>query len=298
MATRSEYPPGRLVAHRVRARVPVVFGRVVAAGRIEWAIGMRREEIVKRASRLVFATVLALASPVRAEAFPPFRVVADVYYVGDADAASYLITTPEGHILVNSNLAADVPQIRSSIESLGFKYMVMDEDVPVVESGGKEDFQYGGSAENWYEPAKVDRVLHDGDRVTLGTATLVAHKTPGHTKGCTTWTLEVDDQGRARQVVIVGSANVNPGYALRDNARYPTIARDYETTFEVLKALRCDYFLGAHAGYFDLAAKYARMKGGQRDVFVDPAGYKAFVADREAAFREKLASRPAGGSKR
>src|SRR5215470_16443267 len=107
---------------------------------------MSREQKVIAAFRcLLLATGLALASPVRAEAFPPFRVVAGVYYVGDADAASYLITTPEGHILVNSNLAADVPQIRSSIESLGFKYMVMDEDVPVVESGGKKDFQYGGS---------------------------------------------------------------------------------------------------------------------------------------------------------
>src|SRR6185503_19168029 len=135
-----------------------------------------------------------------------------------------------------------------------------------------------------YSPAKVDRVLRDGDEVKLGDATLTARLTPGHTKGCTTWTMTVNDHSKERDVVIVGSPNVNPGYKLVGNAAYPRITDDYEKTFRVLKSLPVDYFLGAHGSYFDLEKKYARMKLGEVALF-DPAGYKNFVSDREQAFR-------------
>jgi metallo-beta-lactamase class B len=252
--------------------------------------------------------------------FPPHRVVGNVYYVGSAGLASYLITTPEGHILINSSMEASVPLIQESVEKLGFKfsdvkvllishahwdhcagsarvkeltgakYMVMDGDVPVVESGGKADFQYGNSADNLYKPAKVDRVLHDGDELKLGGAVLVAHKTPGHTKGCTTWTMKaLDDSanggGKTYDVVIVGSPNVNPGYKLVNNAAYPQIAQDYEQMFRVLKALPCDVFLGAHGAYYGMADKFARLKEGAANPFVDPEGYKSYVAEREQTFR-------------
>ena len=154
--------------------------------------------------------------------FPPHRVMGNLYYVGSEGLASYLVTTPDGNILINSSLEQSVPLIQASIEKLGFKfsdtkillishahwdhcagsakiiqmtgakYMVIDADVPVVESGGKKDFRYGNDASTFYPPAKVDRVLHDGDEVKLGDAVLVAHKTAGHTKGCTTWTMKVD----------------------------------------------------------------------------------------------------------
>jgi metallo-beta-lactamase class B len=272
----------------------------------------------------LFSSVLALAFTGSAlgqnpaewtEAFPAHRVVGNVYYVGSRGLASYLITTPRGHILINSSMESNVQMIGESIESLGFhfvdvkillishahwdhcagsarlkeltsaKYMVMDADVPVVESGGKEDFQYGNSPDNLYKPAKVDRVLRDGDEVKLGGVVLVAHKTPGHTKGCTTWTMKVRDVGKTYDVVIVGSPNVNPGYKLVNNARYPQIAQDYEQTFRVLKALPCDVFLGAHGDYYGMAGKFARVKEGGENVFVDPQGYKSYVADREQAFR-------------
>ena len=116
-------------------------------------------------------------------------------------------------------------------------------------SGGKETFQYGNSPENSVSAAtKVDRVLHDGDEVKLGGVVLVAHKTPGHTKGCTHWTMKARDgqDGKSVDVVIVGSPNVNPGYKLVNNAAYPEIAQDYERAFRVWKALPCDVFLGAH----------------------------------------------------
>jgi metallo-beta-lactamase class B len=263
--------------------------------------------------------LLAQASPDWTEPFPAFRIAGNLYYVGSKGLANYLITTPQGNILINSDLEANVPMIEASIEKLGFKfkdtkillishahwdhdagsamikqrtsakYMVMDADVPVVESGGKTDFQYGNTASSLYPPAKVDRVLHDGDEVRLGGAVLVAHLTPGHTKGCTTWTMKVTDGGRTYDVVIVGSPNVNPGYKLLHNAAYPQIAEDYERMWVVLKSLPCDIFLGAHGGYFGLEEKYALRKEGGANPFVDPEGYKTFVVQKEQDFQAELA---------
>jgi metallo-beta-lactamase class B len=252
--------------------------------------------------------------------FPGHRVIGNVYYVGSKGLASYLITTPQGHILINSSLESSVPLIQESVEKLGFKfgdvkillishahfdhcagssrvkeltgakYMVMDADVPVVELGGKADFQYGNLPEALYKAAKVDRVLHDGDEVKLGGVVLVAHKTPGHTKGCTTWTMKATDDsrgggGKMVDVVIVGSPNVNPGYKLVNNAAYPQMARDYEQMFRVLNGLPCDVFLGAHGSYYGMEEKFARVNDAAANPFVDSAGYRSYVAEREAAFR-------------
>ena len=164
----------------------------------------------------------------------------------------------------------------------------MDADVPVVESGGKTDFQYAADKSMHFPPTKVDRVLHDGDTVTLGGTALTAHLTAGHTKGTTTWTLDETENGRTLHVVIVGSPNVNPGYKLVTTR---SIRRSPPTTgreFQVLKSLPCDIFLGAHGGYFGLAEKYPRWKAGDHNAFIDPAGYKAYIADREQAFESEL----------
>ncbi|MBZ5551738.1 MAG: subclass B3 metallo-beta-lactamase [Acidobacteriia bacterium] len=258
---------------------------------------------------------IAQNDPEWTEPFPPFRIAQNLYYVGSKGLANYLITTPKGHILINSDLEANVPLLRASVEKLGFnfndikillishahfdhdagsalikqitgaKYMVMDADVPVVESGGKGDFQYGNAATSLYAATKVDRVLHDGDIVKLGNAVLVAHLTPGHTKGCTTWTMKVREGGKTYNVVIIGSPNVNDGYKLVANSLYPRIAQDYERTFRVLRSLPCHYFLGAHGSYFDMETKYARLKEGVLTAFIDPEGYKKYVTQREQAFR-------------
>jgi metallo-beta-lactamase class B len=272
---------------------------------------------------LVLATggLWAQSPPEWLTPIPPFHIAGNLYYVGSQDLASYLIVTPHGNILINSSLEGSVPLIKSSIEQLGFKfsdtkillishshgdhdagsaeiirqtgakYMVMDGDVAVVESGGKTDFAYADAP---YPPAKVARVLHDGDTVRLGGSQLVAHKTPGHTRGCTTWTLTVHEKGRAFQAVIVGSWNVNPGFRLVDKANtpasYPGIADDYRHTFAVLKSLPCDIFLGAHGQYFDMLGKLARQKIAPDEmVWVDPAGYQKAVAEREQAFEAELA---------
>jgi metallo-beta-lactamase class B len=148
--------------------------------------------------------------------------------------------------------------------------------------------------------AKVDRTLRDGDKVELGGSTLVARLTPGHTKGCTTWTMQVEEGGKTLNAVIIGSPNVNPGYVLVGNKNYPMIAQDYEKTFTVLKSLPVDLFLGAHGAYFGMKAKYERMKAGGPNPFIDPAGYNAYVTEREAAFRREWARQkqtpPAAGN--
>jgi metallo-beta-lactamase class B len=267
--------------------------------------------------------MLALNPPSWTKPFPPHRIADNLYYVGSEDLASYLIVTPKGNILINSSLEASVPLIRRSVEALGFKfsdtrillishahfdhcagsakvkrltgakYYVMDADVPVVESGGKADFQYGADPAMQFPPARVDRVLHDGDTVRLDGVVLTAHKTAGHTKGTTTWTMNEVEGGKTLHVVIIGSPNVNPGYKLVGNATYPQIAEDYKHGFEVLKSLPCDIFLGAHGSYYDMVQKYARMKNGDRLAFIDPAGYKSYIAGREQAFEAELARQSA-----
>ena len=276
---------------------------------------------------LLTGSLLAQSDPSWTEPFPAFKIVGNVYYVGSRGLASYLITTPQGHVLINSNLESSPPQIRDSVEKLGFhfsdvkillishahwdhdagsaqikrltgaQYMVMDADVPVVESGGKADFQYGNSPANLYLPTKVDRVLHDGDEVRLGDVVLTAHLTPGHTKGCTTWTLKANDAGKSYNVVIVGSPNVNPGYKLVNNPQYPQIAADYEKMFRVLKQLPCDIFLGAHGSYYNMEAKFAKLKSGGANPFIDPEGYQRLVTEKEQEFRSELAKQTAAENK-
>jgi metallo-beta-lactamase class B len=174
--------------------------------------------------------------------------------------------------------------------------MVMDADVPDVESGGKTNFNYGDSPGSRYAPTKVDRVLHDGDEVRLGDVVLTAHLTPGHTKGCTTWTMKLRDGSKTYDVVIIGSPNVNAGYKRVNNSKYPQIAEDYERMFRVLESLPCEVFLGAHGDYYGMVAKYAKMKEGAPNPFIDPDGYKSYVAGREQTFRAELAKQKAAAN--
>ncbi len=262
-------------------------------------------------------------NPAWTKPFPPFRIAGNLYYVGSEDLASYLIVTPNGLILINSSLESSVPLIRQSVETLGFhfkdikillishahydhcagsakivqltgaKYEVMDADVSVIESGGKTDFNYGPDPSQRYPVARVDRILHDSSTVRLGGVVLTAHLTPGHTKGTTTWTLDEPgtaeiDNGRPLHAIIIGSPNVNAGYKLVGNKAFPGIAAAYKRTFQVLNALPCDIFLGAHGGYFNLTEKYPRWKSGDHNAFIDPAGYKAYVTERQQAFETEL----------
>jgi metallo-beta-lactamase class B len=284
---------------------------------------MKAVQSVLRLALLAFLTsavpLVAQDNSARMTPFHAFQIAGNLYYVGSKDLGSYLISTPRGLILINSSYEASVPLIKKSVESLGFhfsdikillishahddhcagseqiirltgaKYYVMAGDVSVVESGGRTDFQYGAQKSHHYPPAHVDRILHDGSTVSLGGTVLTAHLTAGHTKGTTTWTLDETEDGHVLHIVIVGSPNVNPGYKLVGNKAYPQIAADYKRGFAVLTQLPCDVFLGAHGSYFDLIEKYSRWKAGDKNAFIDPVGYKAYIADREQAFEKELA---------
>ena len=265
---------------------------------------------------LIAVAVLFGGSASADEAFPGHRVVGNTYYVGSKALATYLITTPDGHILINSGFEETVPLIRASVESLGFKMrdvkiilashahsdhvaghallkeltgakvFVMRGDDGVIASGGKGQYLYEDS--RWKE-CEVDRVLKDREEVKLGGTTLVARLTPGHTRGCTTWTWNVTEGDKKFNVVVIGSPNVNPGYRLVDNKEYPEIATDYAKTFEVLKSLPCDIFLGAHGDYYGMLAKYERLKDAEKNPFRDPDGYRDYVELKEKAYRKTLA---------
>jgi metallo-beta-lactamase class B len=255
--------------------------------------------------------------------FPPYRVIGNVYYVGASDIASFLITTSAGHILVNSGYQDTPPIIRDGIVKLGFqprdvrimlnsqahfdhvagqvemqritgaKIYSSEREVAVIESGGRADPRWG--REYTYPAVKVDRVVHDLEEVALGGVTLVAHLTPGHSIGCTTWTLRVPEGGKVYDVVIVGGTSVNSGVRFLRNPTYPGIADDYARTFRVLRALPCDVFLGAHGFYYGMAEKYARLKAGAAaNPFIDPEGYRSFVDRAEKEYRDRLAEEKAG----
>jgi metallo-beta-lactamase class B len=239
--------------------------------------------------------------------FPAHRMIGNIHYVGTGTLNSYLITTPAGHILINTNFEETVPLLRASIEKLGFKptdikiilgshahgdhmqadamvkeltggatVMAMEQDVPALKNmtpGGK--------------PHPIDRVLKDGETVSLGGTTLTARLTPGHTRGCTTWTMRVPDGGRTYDVVIA-CAGLQENARLVNNKNYPEIADDFARTVKIYKALPADVFLAAHSWFFDLAGKHAKL-GGATNPYIDPAGYKAWVANMEKNLATMLA---------
>jgi len=180
-------------------------------------------------------------------------------------------------------------------EMTGAKVFVMHGDEGVIANGGKGQYLYTDSR---WKPCPVDRVLKDGEKITLGKTTLVAHHTPGHTRGCTTWSCQIAEGGKNHNVVIVGSPNVNPGYQLVGNKAYPKIAADYSKGFKTLNSLECEYFLGAHGAYYGMLAKFDQLsKQPKNSPFIDPAGYRAYIEERENTFREKLAQQQSAGLK-
>lgn len=248
----------------------------------------------------------------------PARIIGNLYYVGAAEVASYLITTPQGHILLDSGFEDTVPTIQKSIARLGFKLadvrillnshahfdhagglarlkqltgaslQVSEADAVQIENGGKFDFAWGDRFA--FPPASVDRKLRDGDTVSLGGVTLTARITPGHTKGWTTWTMKVRQENRNYDVVFACSIGAL-GYRLVDNPTYPNIVHDYEKTRRTLKALPCDVFLASHGSFFGLLEKLERArKSGKANPFVDPQGYRDYLEQSERSFREKLES--------
>ena len=236
----------------------------------------------------------------------PHRIAGNLYYVGTRSLASFLMTTPQGHILINTNWEAGVAGLKDSVEKLGFKFadikiilgshahgdhmegdalvkemtgaqvMAMAEDVPALERMRPGD-----------KPHPIDRVLRDGDRVTLGGSTLVARLTPGHTKGCTTWTTTVREDNRQLSVVIIGSMGSNPGFQFVNNKDNPNIADEYKQGFKVLRSLQPDIPLASHPAMYNMTAKLERL-GAKPNPFIDPAGYTAELDAVEGLFNQVL----------
>jgi metallo-beta-lactamase class B len=276
---------------------------------------MRRALVLGLA--MAAAVVLhAEQDPTWREPFDPVKVAGNIYYVGTRGLSSFLVVTPAGGILIDSGESESVPFIRANVEKLGFRLsevrlllaghahfdhvgghaelkrltgaqvVVMDADREAVESGVDRSAL---GAQGW-KPVHVDRIVKDGDTVTLGGATLTAHLTPGHTQGCTTWTMETTENGRRYQVAFVCSVTINDGVHLVGNARVPAIADHYARAFRLLHGLKPDVFVAEHGSVFGLEAKAERARGGagQPNPFVDPGGYRRFVDRSEQAYLKQL----------
>jgi metallo-beta-lactamase class B len=258
---------------------------------------------------------------------PPFRIAENLYYVGAEGVASYLITTPAGDILLDSGFRETAPEIEASIRKLGFhvedvhillnshghfdhaggladlksathaRFLASPQEAPLLARGGKDDFAFGDHLT--YAPIKADGLLKDEQPVLLGGVALTPHFTPGHTKGCTTWTMTVHDHGQLRNVVFACSLSA-PDYQVVDNPKYPGILTDFASSFATMRALPCDIFLAAHPWEFELdrkRAELAREPAAGQNPFVDPAGYRAYIDRSETALRERVAqqTKAAGG---
>ena len=262
----------------------------------------------------------------------PRRLVGNVYYVGASGVSSFLVTTPRGHVLIDTGFEQTVPLIQKSIADLGFreqdiKYLLSSHahadhtgghalmkrltgativasaaDAKILETGGEDDFSPFPKDLMRYTPVKPDRIVKDGDTVSIdgeGGVTLTAHLTPGHTKGATTWTTEVTEDGRRLHVVFFSSVSIADGTRLVGNAAYPTIADDYRATFAKLKALPCDVFLAPHGGQFAMSGKFTRLDRGEKpNPLIDPDGWRRTITEAERAFLEQLEREGAGAAGR
>ena len=275
---------------------------------------------------LLLAGLVALAAPVSAQnnpewtrPFPPFRIIGNLYWVGSYDLSTYLITTPAGNILINTGVGDTANQIKASVEQLGFKLsdtkiltathghfdhaaglaqlkkmtgarlIVSEPDKELFESGGRADFRFGDDPGSRFDPVKVDATFKDNDTISLGGTVLTAHHHPGHTKGATSFTLDVPENGKTYRVVIANMGSINPGVTVSGMPKYPGIGDDYARTFKAQKDMPIDIWLASHASQFKLHEKYKPGDPYNPDRFVDPKGFKAAVEALEKTYREQLA---------
>jgi metallo-beta-lactamase class B len=247
---------------------------------------------------------------------PPFRIIGNLYYVGATEICSFLITTPQGHILLDGGFVETAPQIERNVAQLGFKlndvkfllnshahcdhagglaelkrvsgakFVASSRDAELLRNGGRGDFRFGDTL--LFPTIEPDQIIHDREIIRVGDQTMTAHLTPGHTKGNTTWTTKIRDGDKIYDVVFVGSQS-SLDYKFVGAESYPGIRADFEKSFAVLNSLPCDVFLGSHGSFFHLLEKRERLSRGDSSAFVDPEGYKRYLAESERDFREKVA---------
>jgi metallo-beta-lactamase class B len=250
--------------------------------------------------------------------FEPFRVIGNIYYVGPCGISSFLITTPAGHILLDTGFEMTVPRIRDSVRALRFrtedikiilnshahldhaggdalmkqltgaKIFMCKEEAALLADGGTNDFTPYSPEMKGFRPAHADRILQDGDQVKLGGTILTCHLTPGHTKGCMTWTMDVLEEGQLRHVVFFGSTSLLPGVRLLNNPQYPQMVDDFRETYRKLKALPCDVFLAPHPSFFNMAERFEKQKQSKTNPFVDTAAFKSYIGSAEQKFLSQL----------
>jgi metallo-beta-lactamase class B len=251
--------------------------------------------------------------------FPPFRMIGNIFWVGSYDLSTYLITTPQGNILINTGVGDTARQIKASVELLGFKLtdtriltathghfdhvaglaelkrmtgarlVVSAGDKELLESGGAADFRFGDTPGARFEPVKVDQVFKDNDTISLGGTELTAHHHPGHTKGATSFTVNVQEAGKTYRVIIANMGSINPGVTVSGMAKYPGITQDYARTFRAQKDMRIDIWLASHAAQFRMHQKYKPGDAFNPERFVDPAGFLAAVQQLEKTYLDQLA---------
>ena len=266
----------------------------------------------------------SLVNPNWTKPFPPFRMVGNVYWVGTYDLSTYLITTPGGHILINTGLTQTIPQIKAGIEQLGFKLtdiriltathghfdhvaglaelkrmtgarvMMSEQDAELLESGAKSDFRFGDDPGARFEPIKVDRRLKNDDKIELGGTILTAHHHPGHTKGATSFTFYVRENNKTYRVGIMNMPGINPGVHVSGMPKFPEIAQAYAQTFHDQKEMKISVWLASHAAQFDMHKKYQEGDAYNPDRFVDPEGFHTAVAHLEKLYRDQLVKEQEG----
>jgi len=247
--------------------------------------------------------------------FEPRKIIGNVYYVGSNLISSFLIVTPAGNIVLDTGPIEMLPQVTANLEKLGFKpggvklllnshahfdhcggfaefrrrtgaeVVASKLDGELMARGGKGDFFWGD--ELAYTPVKPDRTVADGERVELGGVSLTAHSTPGHTKGCTSWSMRVNEDGKDYDVLFLCGLTTSL-YKLTNNEQYPDIVEDERGTLQKLRGMHADVMLASHGFYFDLAGKAARQKPGAPNPFVDPAELGRHVAEMEKDFEQAL----------
>ncbi|MBB6111790.1 metallo-beta-lactamase class B [Mucilaginibacter lappiensis] len=259
----------------------------------------------------------ASTDPNWSKPYPPFQIAGNLYYVGTYDLACYLITTPQGNILINTGLEDSAPVIKSNMEALGFKFkdikillttqahfdhmgamaaikkmtgakmMVDAGDVGVVTDGGRSDYSLSGDVST-YAPVKVDRVLNNGDTIKLGNMRLVMLHHPGHTKGSCSFLFDVKDQKRSYRVLIANMPTIVTDKSFSDIPAYPNITHDYAYTLNAMKKLSFDIWLASHASQFELQRKHKPGAGYNPDAFIDEKGYDSQINYLQDQFSKKV----------
>jgi len=246
---------------------------------------------------------------------PPFRIAGNLYYVGAIDITSYLITTPQGHFVLDGGFVETAPQIERNIVQLGFKlsevkyllnshahcdhagglaelkkvtgakFVASEGDAVLLRQGGHGDFRFGDTL--LFPSIEPNKIILDGESLQLGDQVMTAHLTPGHTKGTTTWTTKIRDGARTYDVVFVGSQS-SLDYKFVGQESYPGIAADFVKSFAALRTLPCDIFLASHGSLFHFVDKHERLMRGDANAFVDPDGYNRYLSESEKDFRQKV----------